>query len=219
MAAIPSSGDLIVAKLLATCGGEPTINTLAFEVVNPAATWAEMALQVFADLDNAIGLLGAGVWSAGRSTAYNLYGLQVVDARPGTSPLAQITASYQGDLADDVMPPNDNVCITLRTDVKGRTGRGRMYLNGYPEGSANGGYWEAAAQEAAGFIASELISNFGANVDTRNMTWGVISRYEFGVQRDIPAFTPIGTWTVHNEVRSLRRRAVGVRISRRPAAA
>jgi hypothetical protein len=47
--------------------------------------------------------------------------------------------------------------------------------------------------------------------------WGVISRFEFKVKRDIPAFTPIRSFTVHNEVRTLRRRAIGVRISRHRA--
>lgn len=217
MGAIPASGDLIVVKLLATCGGEPTINDLSFQIVNPAATWADQINQVHDDLDNAIGLEGAGVWSAGRSTAYNLYAMQVVDVLPSTSPLVERAVSFPGDIADDVMPPNDSVCVTLRTDVKGRTGRGRMYLNGYPEGSSNGGYWEAAAQSAASFVASELLGNLGEAAGG-NMIWGVISRFEFKLKREIPAFTPIRSFTVHNEVRTLRRRAIGIRISRKPAA-
>lgn len=218
MGAVPASGDLITVKLLATCGGEPTINDLSFEIVNPAATWADQLAQVHDDLDSAIGLEGAGDWSDQRSTAYNLYAIQMVDVRPGTSPMVERAVSYQGQVADDVMPPNDSLCITLRTDVKGRTGRGRMYLNGFPEGSANGGYWELAAQDSAGGIAADLLGNFGADQSTRNMTWGVISRFEFKVKREIPAFTPITSYTVHNEVRTLRRRAIGVRISRHRAA-
>jgi hypothetical protein len=62
------------------------------------------------------------------------------------------------------------------------------------------------------------LSNFQAPPSGASMTWGVISRFEFGVKREIPAFTPITSYTVHNEVRSLRRRAVGVRISRHRAA-
>jgi hypothetical protein len=114
-----------------------------------------------------------------------------------------------------LMPPNDSLCVTLRTAVKGRTGRGRMYLNGFPEGSANGGYWETAAQDAAVAIAGALLNTFGSPGQPAPYTWGVISRFEFGVKRDIPAFTPIDSYTVHHEVRTLRRRAIGVRISRR----
>jgi hypothetical protein len=120
MGAVPAADDLIVVKLLSTCGGEPTINDLSFRIVNPAATWADQITQVHADLDNAIGLEGAGVWSAARSTAYNLYAMQVVDVRPGTSPLVERLVSYQGVVADDVMPPNDSLCVT-RTTVQAQT--------------------------------------------------------------------------------------------------
>lgn len=217
MGAIPASGDLVVVKLLSTCGGEPTINDLSFQIVNPTATWAELAQQIQTDLTTAIGLGGGGVWTQARSTAFNTYGFQVVDVLPSTSPLVEVALADQGGIADDVMPPNDSLCVTLRTDVKGRTGRGRMYLNGYPEGTSNGGYWESSAQTNAGMIAQALLDTLGAAA-TPNMVWGVISRYEFGVKRSVPAFTPISSFTVHNEVRTLRRRAIGVRISRRPAA-
>lgn len=218
MGAIPASGDLVVVKLLSTCGGEPTINDLSFEIGNPAATWAAQVSQIVNDLDLALGLGTSGVWSTGRSTAFNTYAAQVVDVRPGTSPLLEQALAAPGAIADDVMPPNDSLCVTLRTEVKGRTGRGRMYLNGFTEGSSNGGYWEAGAQANASAIASALLTNFGATVVAANMTWGVISRFEFGVKRAVPAFTAINSFTIHNEVRSLRRRAIGVRISRKPAA-
>lgn len=218
MAVTPAAGDLVVVKLLSTCGGEPTINDLSFQINNPAATWPEQANQIVSDLDTVLGLYAGGAWNVQRSTAFNTYAAQVVDVRPSTSPVMEILLGAQGDVNDDVMPPNDSVCVTLRTDVKGRTGRGRIYLNGYPEGAANGGYWETIAQNDAAAIAQALLTAFGQLATGANMTWGVISRFEFKAKREIPAFTPINAFTVHNEVRTLRRRAIGVRISRRPAA-
>src|SRR3954471_22187713 len=103
MGAVPASGDLIVVRLKATCGGEPCLNDLSFQIANPAATWADQLVQVHDDLDNAIGLEGAGAWAAQRSTAYNLFAIEMVDVRPGTSPLAEKLVSYQGAIADDVM--------------------------------------------------------------------------------------------------------------------
>jgi hypothetical protein len=191
---------------------------MSFRIENPTASWQDLFAQVVADLNTAIGISSSAQWSGQRSTAFNTYAVQMVDVLPGTSPMLQQALATQGEIADDVMPPNDSLCITLRTDVKGRTGRGRIYLNGYPEGSANGGYWEAVAQSDADLIAGLLLSNFQAPPSGASMTWGVISRFEFGVKREIPAFTPITSYTVHNEVRSLRRRAVGVRISRHRAA-
>jgi hypothetical protein len=85
MGAVPASGDLIVVRLKATCGGEPCLNDLSFQITNPAATWADQLTQVHDDLDVAIGLEGAGTWSAHRSTAYNLFAMEMVDVRPGTS--------------------------------------------------------------------------------------------------------------------------------------
>lgn len=218
MGATPASGDLVTVKLLATCGGEPCINDLSFQINDPAATWAEQVQAVADALEAVVGSSASGLWSDGRSTAYNCYGIEVVDVRPATSPLGQIALAWPGVVADDVMPPNDAVCVTLRTAVRGRTGRGRMYLSGYPEGSANGGYWEVAAQDAAQALADALLTAFKVGGSSPSLTWGVVSRYEFGVKRDVPAFTAIESFTVHNEVRTLRRRAIGVRISRRPAA-
>jgi len=218
MGEIPAAGDVVTVRILSTCAAEPTINDLSFEIVNPAATWWDQFNQVSTDLNGAIGLVADGDWVDQRSTAFNTYGLQMIDVRPGTSPMVQGALAAQGSLADDVMPPNDSLCITLRTNVKGRTGRGRMYLNGFPEGSSNGGYWEAAAQDSATAIANDLAGAFSEMNLTRNMTWVVVSRYEFGVKREIPAVTPVTSYTVHNEVRSLRRRAIGVRISRRTTA-
>lgn len=219
MGAVPASGDLVTVKLLSTCAAEPTINDLSFQIENPSDTWANMCAQINLDLDFAIGHMTAGIWVTHRSTAFNTYGVQIVDARPNTSPLYQVVAASQGIIADDVMPPNDSLCVTLRTDVKGRTGRGRCYLNGWPEQASNGGYWEAEAQDSASEIMQGILDAYGTANVGRNMTWGVISRFEFGAQREIPAFTPITSFTVHNEVRSLRRRAIGVRISRKPAGA
>jgi hypothetical protein len=214
MGAVPASGDVVTVRLLSTCGGEPVVNDLSFQIINPAATWFLQAFQVNTDLAAAIGYSSGGAWIGQRSTAFNTYGFQLVDVRPGTSPLIEFVTGGQGLVADDVMPPNDSLCVTLRTDVKGRTGRGRMYLNGYAEGSANGGYWEDDAQANANEIAGALLAAFGPDAAGANMVWGVISRFEFKAKRDIPAFTPITSYTVHNTVRSLRRRAVGVRISR-----
>jgi hypothetical protein len=214
MGATPAANDLVTVRLLSTCGGEPTVNDLSFKILNPAATWPLQAVQVLNDVQGALGLSPGGVWSNARSTAFNTYAAQIIDVWPATSPLAEIAIGNVGEIADDVMPPNDSLCVTLRTDVKGRTGRGRMYLNGFTEGSANGGYWEGAAQDSAANIAGALLLNLGPDAVGVNMTWGVISRFEFKAKRDIPAFTPINSFTVHNEVRSLRRRAIGVRISR-----
>jgi hypothetical protein len=219
MGAIPAAGDLVVVKLLSTCGGEPCINDLSLQIENPAASWAEQVMDVVSGIGAAIGPAGTAFFNVGKSTAFNTYAAQVVDARPNTSPLAEVLLGWQGDIADDVMPPNDSLCVTLRTDVKGRTGRGRVYFNGYPEGGANGGYWEAATQLLANNVAQALLDEFGTANLGRSYTWGVISRYEFGVKREIPAFTAITSYSVHNEVRSLRRRAVGVRISRHRTAA
>lgn len=218
MGAVPASGDLVVVRIKSTVGGEPTINGLSFQILNPSATWPDQVTATAALVDQTLGIQLGGAWVVARSTAFNSFEIEVVDAWPNTSPLGATVVSGQGAVEDDVMPPNDSLCITLRTDVKGRTGRGRIYLNGYTEGSSNGGYWEASAQDNGTAIAEALLSGFGAAAVAPDIRWGVISRYEFGVKRDIPAFTPINSFTVHNEVRSLRRRAIGVRISRRPAA-
>jgi hypothetical protein len=212
----------VQVRLKARCGGEPIINDLGFAVNTDFGTFPELATQMVTELDAAIGTSsGTGVWFAGLATGYYLEAIEVADVKPGTAAGVQVATGYPGAVSDgDTMPPNDGLCISLRSVYRGPGGRGRIYLAGWPESYAASGYWTIEAQNAASAIASALNTAFG-ELGTGSFRWCIIHRTSNGgvlhapvVKLAVPEIKPIMDWTVHNEVRSIGRRAVGRRIRR-----
>jgi hypothetical protein len=218
----PASGDLITVRIVGTLSGQPIINNLSFSIINPAATWGDQVTQAATDLNGVLGVLGGGSWYEARAAEYLVQEVQVVDVAPGTSPMGSVAAGAGGALGtDQSMPPNDALAITFRSDFKGPSGRGRIYLSGYPEAYAVGGYWTTEAQDNASGIASTLLENFGELAAAANMRWVILHRSSNGgvpggpqVPVVPPEVKPVMSFTVHNEVRSLGRRAMGRRIRR-----
>jgi uncharacterized protein (DUF2141 family) len=86
------------------------------------------------------------------------------------------------------------------------------------EDSQNAGYWIPEIQTwAFTAFAQPLLDSFGV-LGSGNYALSVVHTQVGGVRLTTPTATPITSFTVHNEVRTLRRRGVGVRISRRRGA-
>jgi hypothetical protein len=218
---MPAAGDMVQLRLHGRIGAEPIINDLSFAAVADYGTFPQLAQGLIAEVDTAIGIITpGGPWTGGLSTGYTLESVEVADVYPGTAAGFQRSSGVSGAATADAMPPNDALCITLRSDFRGPGGRGRMYLTGFSEDSASGGFWEAGAQDAAGTIASALDTAFG-EFGTGSFRWCILHRYSNGgvlhapvVKLAVPEIKPIMDWTVHNEVCSIGRRAVGRRIHR-----
>jgi hypothetical protein len=131
-------------------------------------------------------------------------GVTAYDMR--TSDGAIVYGSYSagtGDIAGDPMPLGDCLCVTLYTDKRGRSHRGRMYLAGYSEGSHALAGFDASAQAAAANLATHLKADTAAI----GWTWGVHSDFLDGVERDPAVVTPITTPYIRDAaVASQRRR-------------
>lgn len=207
-------GDMVQCRFMGTFDSEPVINTFSFAAVVPFGSWKELADQMRVEI---ISLASLNLELVnGRSVQYKLSEFQVVDVYPGVAPLASYALSDEGTVTDDdAMPPNDALCITFRSDFRGPGGRGRVYLTGFAEGAANGGYWEAGTQTAADAVGLNLLNNFGEFAGSASFRFSILHRYAGGAPLVPPEIKPVMSYTVHNEVRSLGRRAVGRRIRRR----
>lgn len=212
---MPSAGDLVDLRVRAVFDGQPIINTFSFSIIDPAADWATQANDVAAAFAATVHLTSpSGEWLAGRSVGYQMQALEVIDVAPGVSPLASFAYGANGPVEDeDALPPNDSLCVTLRTNFKGAAGRGRVYLCGYAEGSQSGGFWVPEIQDAASAIMIALNTDYG-ETGGGSMRWCVLHRVDHGTRVVPPEVKPIMSFTVHNEVRSIGRRAVGRRIHR-----
>lgn len=223
---MPSTGDVVMVRIQGKCGGEPVVNDLAMQIVNPTATFAEQAINLAGQLDGILGIgTGPGLWTDGMSVRYVLTQLDIVDMLPKLSATQSQALTAVGTIEDeDALPPNDSMCITLRTEARGPGGRGRIYLTGFAESAQNAGYWEAGAQTHASAIMSAIDTAFGITAGG-DYIWGVLNRSSNGGVKGAPVLPldpPIfnfGTgYTVHNQVRSLGRRSVERRVHRKRVA-
>jgi hypothetical protein len=215
---MPSAGDLLTVRIVASFDGQPIINVYSFDLITPGATWSETAQNLIDALDAALGIVtGGGFWTASRASGYVVGTVEVIDVSPGTAPLYSVASSAVGDVEEAGMPPNDSLCVTLRSDFKGAGGRGRTYLSGWPRLGQVSGFWGSDPQDAASAIMSALTEGFGEGAGGAMARWCVLHKVAAGTPIVPPEVKPIMSTTIHNEVRSLGRRAMGRRISRRPA--
>lgn len=214
------SGDIMRATLEGRFDGEPVVIGLGFVSNSGAGTWEEDAGNLINELLAALGLDGpAGAYLDPLSAQYTVDRVRVQDLAPGVGASVTVEVGQAGaNVTDDAMPPNDALCVTWRTGLKGVQNRGRSYLTGFAEDSGNAGFWIPEIQTwAATAFAGALMGAFGP-LGPGNYALSVVHTQSGGAPLSPPTATPISTYTINNQVRSLRRRAVGVRISRRPSA-
>jgi hypothetical protein len=213
---MPSAGDLLMARISAVFDGQPIINVFSFDLITPGATWSETAQNLVDALDAALGVVtGGGIWTAGRNAGYAVQAVEIIDVSPATAPLYSVPSAAVGDSVGNAMPPNDSLCVTLRSDFKGAGGRGRSYLNGWSTFESIGGFWESGPQDAASAIMSALTEGFGEGAGGAMARWCILHRMAGGTPIVPPEVKPVMSTTIHNEVRTLSRRAMGRRISRK----
>lgn len=111
-----------------------------------------------------------------------------------------------GGVSSASVPNGSAVCITKRTDLRGRSYRGRMYLPGWPTTKVDSpttinGAWLA---ELVGNFADWLVPSL-----FEGFTAGVLSYFFNGAQRSTPEFTPISAISADTSIDSQRRRLLG----------
>jgi hypothetical protein len=210
------SGDILKATIEGTFDGEPVIIGLGFISNSGAASWDEEAVTLTNELRDALTLASdGGAFLAPLSIHYTVNAVRIQDLNPGVSASFVSQVGFSGgNEVDDALPPNDALCVTWRTGLKGKENRGRSYLTGFAEDSQVSGFWIPEIQAwASGNFADALLSAFGP-LGGGNYALALIHSQSGGVRLIPPTATPITSFTINNNVRSLRRRAVGVRISR-----
>lgn len=214
---MPDIGDLVQARVRATFCGQPIINTVSFALVAPFGTWTEAADALRDAFNAALGVLDpGGTWVDGLNVGYVVNALDIVDIFPAVAPLRSYASLAVGTVEDDdALPPNDSLCITIRSDFKGAGARGRMYLTGFSEGAQNAGMWLAGTLDYATGIAVAIENFFGETAGLADFRWAVLHRYAGGAPIVPPEVKPVMSFTVQPQVRSIGRRAVGRRVSRR----
>lgn len=154
-----------------------------------------------------------GWWNTNRkptaSTQLQLVEVYLTDLTTETSPTVSVVTGLPsaGANAAESMPFNVSLCMSFRTNGRGRASRGRNYLLGLTEGDTVGNTVASTFTSPALTAYNALI---GAGTFTPGLQWCVVSRQFHGVDRATALVQPItSVLFVDTVVDSQRRRLPG----------
>jgi len=128
---------------------------------------------------------------------------------PSEDAWAANTAGSAG--ASTAVHPQSAAVLTLYTSKIGRSRRGRIYICGMPGTNAASGLWSAGTITGLTAIATTLTTRYGPS-GSQSWELGVWSKKLAGATPPFTAsaFEPITSIAVRSQIRSQRRRQVGV---------
>jgi len=149
--------------------------------------------------------LVGSAWMGGRSDDMALTRVRVEDVTPGTAATGEniLLTPEAGDDATNAAPPLCALVVQWRGLSKGKNGRGRMYLTGFPASTAISGYWTSDALDPASAAASVLFDAYGPGGSGQ---LAIINKYRAGVKLYPPEGTLVKGFTIDNVVRRIGRR-------------
>lgn len=138
----------------------------------------------------------------------NVSEIDVVDVVPGTAATYVYTfAAVPGDgTAGEGLPPQCAGLFSWRTNLRGRSYRGRTYWPFMLEADQNAGTWVSSVLTPAAAIVTNLLAVYGPTGTDPDWQFCVISRQHNGVVRPTPAFTNVVSGAFRTEVATQRRR-------------
>lgn len=139
------------------------------------------------------------------STGVDYKNTTVYDARELDGPIVVNTVNAgNGGVANEALPINTAVCVTLRTGARGRSARGRKYIAGWAEAAAAGGQWSAGtATNALAYVQAIL-----AQITAAGFTPVIRSIQENGVKLTVANTRAITSSQVRNTQVATQRRRV-----------
>lgn len=173
-------------------------NHLAFQKVDFAYLDMVALAQNLADAAEE-----SAVWSY-MPTSVACTHVTVTDLREQFVPQAVYTCNGVGLVTQDMINPSLAVVVTLRTLLRGRSYRGRLYMGGWVEGEYDGTEFSQAAAAAA----LDFVAECEAAASPLGWDLGVISRIVNGAARPTGVFTEVTTYEVRSRRPGVQRRRV-----------
>jgi hypothetical protein len=196
------AGQIALVRLHHTLNGSEVLSTFGL-IVGGTLTTQALAQQIQDDI--------SPTWMSGRSSDIVFNQVSVVDDVPGVEAtgFSGITA-VPGDGGAGAAPPNCALLVKWASGAKGKGGRGRMYLAGFPATTAVGGFWTSDAQDPASAAASSIFDVYGPGGS--NLLVGqlaIINRRAANADLVPHTATLITLFSIDNIIRSMRTREVG----------
>lgn len=185
---------LAKCTLIQSLAGMLIENTFARELPD------ESDLQTVADAMAVT--FGGSDWLTGRSDGMQLLAVRVEDDTPGLAGTgqAQVNPFLSGDDTGDMLPPLTALVVQWKGTVKGKNGRGRMFLTGFTEGTQTSGFWTSDALNPASGAASVIFDAYGPEGDG---TLCIINKKRANVDLDPHESNLVRAFTVDNIVRRM----------------
>jgi len=196
---IPAAGVVKTAMQFSLAGQE-AIWTFHFKRTTP---WTQLEREA---LNDAL----AGWWTSAMKIYMNAnIGLVSItttnlDTQEAPSSVKIISPAEVGTLSSGAAASNNiAMCATLRTALRGRSYRGRLFL---------GGFGVAQLQDALTFTSSALavigaaLASLKAAVEALGAVWVVLSKWHNGSARTTAVATPITAIAIDQYIDSQRRR-------------
>ena len=158
--------------------------------------------------DQVVATLVGSDWMTGRSDAISLVKVRAEDDTPGLAATGEtlVTPPEVGDDTGNAAPPLCALVVQWKGSSKGKAGRGRMFLTGYPASTAIGGFWTSDAQNPASAAASVLFDAYGPAGSGQLC---IINRTSGGSALVPHTGTLIKAFTIDNVIRRQGRREQG----------
>lgn len=127
--------------------------------------------------------------------------------QPGPEATFSAGLPLTGSLSGEALPANCSLAVSLRSNLTGRSSRGRWFWQGFEEGQCNGSI------VSSGTIASidAAMTNLADVIDSGGWTWTIVSYFSEGVPRPGgPVYFSVqDILLVDNVIDSQRRRLPG----------
>lgn len=194
--------NTLQAKLIMQSNNQDVINDLYF-VFAAAPLAADRAL-----LATAMHTFWTNHYKLHTPDSVQLREIDIVDLSSSSAPTTQLIINpvEAGSLVGAICPLNTSLCISLRTALRGKNYRGRVYTPPQRQADeATAGTWNTS-------LVSNLLTDFAwllTAANTASGIWSVVSRFLNNSPRGSGVTTPITAVTADVNIDSQRRRLIG----------
>jgi len=199
-----AAGDIAALRLVGMQGGQRINHVFGFQDVDGSQTRQQLAEHFNATV--------LTTFMVGKSAQLGFTGIEVDDVLPGSGARVEFSitpAKVGNDSGSDPMPPKDALVITWRTDLKGRSYRGRTFETGRVEAGQSNGTWITSTLNLAFSFGELMMDTYGEDGTYGAWRFGIISRFLDKVKRAVPVITPVTGYAIRPTVYSQRRRTIG----------
>lgn len=204
MAVLPNASGVVRAVMNFDYDGQACANVLHF-AHDPVGTAPNPAVVA-----GVLKTWWVNTWQSFMPTTLTLKNIIATDLTANGAPSVEYTTDLPatGTNVNVQMPNHVTVAISLRTPLRGRSYRGRLYHIGLREdmvvGNTLGPGWQASMKSSYEALLVEA-----TGVGEPDIHWGVLSYYANKALRPVPIFTKATSINVDNTIDSMRRRLPG----------